>query len=143
MVKQQPENRDLDYLISFPVTAADLPNAHQACLGLPLPVDVEIPELDTILGGTKMRGRKPKTCDPPWIASILAQVPDASAHDAIRKSLLANAGGLQGSSMSLLIGMRQNNHCKALRHHQMKSNHCLRFSDLRGHNRSQKRAQNQ
>ena len=96
MVKQQPENRDLDYLISFPVTAADLPNAHQACLGLPLPVDVEIPELDTILGGTKMRGRKPKTCDPPWIASILAQVPDASAHDAIRKSLLANAGGSAG-----------------------------------------------
>lgn len=104
MIKQQPDNRDIDYIVSFPVSAADLPITHQACLGLPLPVDVEIPELGTILGGTKMRGRKLKTSDPPWLktsdppwlASILAQIPDASTHDGIRMSLLANAGGSAG-----------------------------------------------
>ena len=93
MIKQHPENSELEYVINFPISANDLPSGHQAAIGTPLPVDVDIPDLATILGGNKMRGRKPKAAaDPPWIASILAQVPDASAHDGIRRQLLANAG---------------------------------------------------
>ena len=99
MVKLHPENNELEYLSNFPASACDLPAAHQSALGTPLPVDVDIPDLSTILAGNKMRGRKSKTAaDPQWITSILNQVPDRSQHDAIRQQLLANVGAAGASA---------------------------------------------
>ena len=69
-IKAQPESADLDYLIAFPVSAEALPDLHKKSLGEPLPLEVCIPELATILGDSKMRGRANKNKDPDWLQSV-------------------------------------------------------------------------
>ena len=52
MIKSQPEHTELEYIVDYPVSAADLPAKHITALGT-LPSSVDIPELDTILIGHK------------------------------------------------------------------------------------------
>jgi len=100
MIKTQPENEELEYIVDFPATAEDLPAKHKKALGAPLPIGVDIPELDSILGGSKMRGRpKNNAKDPPWMTTILATVPPAN-HGAVRAALLANCPLAADSSAS-------------------------------------------
>ena len=63
---------DLQYLEQYPCIAQDLPdtikkNAFERDPGLP--VEVDIPELDVILGDNKMRGRK-RDAGPDWLQHV-------------------------------------------------------------------------
>ena len=84
--------------MDYPVDAADLPAKHINALGT-MPIAVDIPELDTILGDSKMRGRTKKTNDPAWMTTILATVP-AENKQSVRTLLMANCQGLAPADAS-------------------------------------------
>lgn len=88
-IKQHPENSELEYITEFPLTADELPSRHKSALGDPLPVEVDIPDLSTILGDNKMRGRVRKNKDPEWLASV----PECQ-RDIVRRAL-AGQGQMQ------------------------------------------------
>lgn len=59
-IKAVPRNKELEYIEHYPASAELLPPKFQAT-AFPdknIPVPVDIPELDNILAGNKMRGRK-------------------------------------------------------------------------------------
>ena len=69
-IKTKRVNKSLPYIYEFPASAIDLPEEtklHAYPRGLP--VDVDIPELSSILGGAKMRGR-PANKGESWIHSV-------------------------------------------------------------------------
>jgi hypothetical protein len=73
-VKAVPRNASIPWLEHYPVSAADLPEDMRKALypSGDLPVVVEMPELDTILKGHKMKGRDmgKKAKPPPWLAAV-------------------------------------------------------------------------
>ena len=68
-VKGVPRNKDLPYIEHYPVSASLLPDDVKkiAFPGGELPADLDLPDLDVILGGNRMRGREAKTKQvPAW-----------------------------------------------------------------------------
>ena len=65
-VKDGRSDKDLPYLEQYPASAKDLPQGLKAAYGDTMPVDVEIPDLESILAGMKQRGRR-KSATPVWL----------------------------------------------------------------------------
>ena len=70
MIKSMPKTAEIPYVVHYPPTAHALPNAirDQAYPG-GLPVEVDIMELNMVLGDNKMRGRKRDNL-PDWLQHV-------------------------------------------------------------------------
>jgi hypothetical protein len=64
--------KDDTYIPEYPISAKDLPKSLLEVYGESVPIDVDIPELDTILAGHKQRGRHSKA-PPKWLQSVPAE----------------------------------------------------------------------
>ena len=73
IIKTQRKDKAMPYIESYPHAADTLPDqikSHAYPNGLP--VVVEIPELTSILGDSKMRGRQDILADMAWLDQVLA-----------------------------------------------------------------------
>ena len=70
-LKGQPRHADLPYIVHYPCEAQELPKSvkDRAYPSGDLPVTVDIPELNMVLGDAKMRGRK-KDNTPEWLQHV-------------------------------------------------------------------------
>ncbi len=74
-IKSVPRKTELPYIAHYPASAVLLPEEikKSAFPTGELPVEVDIPELATVLGNTKMRGREPeakKQKVPDWLSNV-------------------------------------------------------------------------
>lgn len=79
-IKGVPRNNEIPYVEHYPASASLLPDDVRklAFPGGELPTDLDIPDLDVILSGHKMRGREPKAKHvPDWISGVPDEFKDA------------------------------------------------------------------